>query len=65
MRMSRVVSFSAALGLAFAASLSATTYTVTTTADTGVGSLRQAITDANNAAGPHTIAFNITGSGTH
>jgi hypothetical protein len=38
----------------------AATFTVTNTADTGAGSLRQAITDANTAgAGPHTIAFNI------
>jgi len=35
------------------------TFTVTTTADDGVGSLRQAITDANNTAGPDTIDFNI------
>ena len=38
----------------------AATFTVTNVADTGAGSLRQAITDANAAgAGPHTIAFNI------
>ncbi|RYY17431.1 MAG: hypothetical protein EOO36_09730, partial [Cytophagaceae bacterium] len=38
----------------------ATTFTVTNVSDTGTGSLRQAITDANAAgAGPHTIAFNI------
>jgi hypothetical protein len=65
MRPSRVVHLVLGLGLAFAASLSAATYTVTTTADTGAGSLRQAVTDANGAAGPHTVAFNITGSGTH
>ena len=35
------------------------TFTVTTTADDGAGSLRQAITDANNTAGPNTIEFNI------
>jgi hypothetical protein len=38
------------------------TYVVTTTADSGAGSLRQAITDANNNAGADTISFNI-GSG--
>ena len=43
----------------------ATTYTVTTTADSGAGSLRQAITDANANPGRDTIAFNITGSGVH
>jgi parallel beta-helix repeat protein len=41
----------------------ADTYAVTTTADTGVGSLRQAITDANGHPGLDTIAFNISGSG--
>ena len=37
----------------------AATYTVTTNADSGAGSLRQAITDANAGPGPlvHTIAF--------
>ena len=41
------------------------TYTVTTNADSGAGSLRQAILDANANAGADTIAFNITGSGVH
>ena len=41
----------------------ANTYTVTTTADSGAGSLRQAIMDANANPGADTIAFNITGSG--
>ena len=36
------------------------TYTVTTTADTGAGSLRQAITNANSSfSGGHTICFDI------
>ncbi len=39
------------------------TYTVTTTADSGAGSLRQAITDANNNAGADTIVFAIPGAG--
>ena len=43
----------------------ANTYTVTSTADAGAGSLRQAILDANGNAGADTIAFNITGSGVH
>src|SRR5262249_10336367 len=51
---------------ALAPILTATTYTVTTTADSGAGSLRQAITDANGTPGvADTIEFNITGSGVH
>ncbi|HEX6586971.1 MAG TPA: CSLREA domain-containing protein, partial [Solirubrobacterales bacterium] len=38
------------------------TFTVTTTADTGAGSLRQAILDANSNSGADTINFNISGS---
>jgi len=45
--------------------VSGATFTVTTTADSGPGSLRQAILDANAAAGPHTIAFAIPGAGLH
>ncbi|PAY19121.1 hypothetical protein CKO51_12185, partial [Rhodopirellula sp. SM50] len=41
------------------------TYTVTNTNDSGAGSLRQAISDANANAGLDTIDFNITGTGTH
>ncbi len=56
----------AALGLALAASpLLAATFTVTNTADSGAGSLRQAILDANANPGADTIAFNVTGSGVH
>src|SRR5512141_118084 len=51
------------LGLALACPLSAATLTVTNTNDSGPGSLRQAITDAN-AAPASTIAFAI-GSGLH
>jgi len=43
----------------------AATFTVTTVADSGAGSLRQAITDANAAGGADTIEFNIVGSGVH
>ena len=50
---------------AAAALVSATTYTVTSTADSGAGSLRQAILDANASPGADTIAFNIIGSGVH
>lgn len=39
------------------------TFVVMTTADSGPGSLRQAILDANASGGTDTIAFNIPGSG--
>jgi parallel beta-helix repeat protein len=40
-------------------------FTVTNTDDSGAGSLRQAILDANANAGTDTIAFNIPGAGVH
>jgi hypothetical protein len=40
------------------------TYTVTNTNDSGAGSLRQAIIDANANAGADIIVFNIAGGGT-
>ena len=49
--------------LLVASSLSASTFTVTNTSDSGAGSLRQAILDANAAAGLDTIAFNVSGAG--
>ena len=42
-----------------------TVYTVTNTNDSGAGSLRQAIIDANANAGADTIVFNIAGTGIH
>lgn len=39
----------------------AATFTVTSVADSGTGTLRDAITQANATTGPHTIAFSITG----
>ena len=42
-----------------------TVFTVTNTDDSGAGSLRQAILDANAAAGTDTINFNIPGTGPH
>ena len=42
-----------------------TTFTVTNTNDSGAGSLRQAILDANTHAGLDKITFNIAGSGVH
>ena len=51
-----------ALCLLFAAGASAATFTVTNTNDSGPGTLRQAILDANASGGASTIAFSI-GSG--
>jgi len=53
----------ALLGLSLTWSAGAATFTVTNTSDSGAGSLRQAITDANAAAGLDTVAFNVTGAG--
>ena len=59
-------SLAAVLSVSVSASASAATFTVVNTNDSGAGSLRQAITDANaGGAGPHTIAFNVPGSGVH
>ncbi len=49
--------------LAWTGALFAETYTVTTTADTGNGTLRQAILQANSHAGPDTIGFDIPETG--
>jgi hypothetical protein len=49
--------------LAWSAGVSAATFTVTTTADTGSGSLRQAILGANSRSGPDTIGFDIPETG--
>src|SRR5215471_10788068 len=48
-----------------ASRLLADTFTVTNTNDSGPGSLRQAILDANANPGTDTIAFNIPGTGVH
>jgi IPT/TIG domain/Periplasmic copper-binding protein (NosD)/S-layer homology domain len=48
---------------ALPAALFAATFTVTNADDTGAGSLRQAILDANANAGPDDIVFAIPGSG--
>ncbi|MGO4535757.1 right-handed parallel beta-helix repeat-containing protein [Leifsonia sp. 2MCAF36] len=60
-----LVASALALGLALvpAAPSLAATFTVTNTADSGAGSLRQAITDATSTAGTHTITFAIPGTG--
>lgn len=51
----------AGLLLALAARPAAAAFVVTTTADSGAGSLRDAITSANGAAGADEITFNLTG----
>jgi len=43
----------------------ATVFTVANTNDSGAGSLRQAILDANAAPGADTIAFALSGPGVH
>ena len=45
------------LGVAFSPALDAATFTVTNLNDAGAGSLRQAIVDANGAAGADIVAF--------
>ena len=47
--------------LAVAKPAAASTYTVTNTANSGAGSLRQAILDANGHSGADDIVFNISG----
>ena len=49
--------------LLLCATLDAATFTVTTTADSGAGSLRQAILEANANPGADEIGFSIPGSG--
>lgn len=59
-----VVLAAAALG-ALAAPVGAAVFSVQNTGDSGAGSLRQAIIDANAAGGVNTIDFSIPGSGPH
>src|SRR4051794_4003886 len=51
--------------LLLATSASAATFVVSSVADSGAGTLRQAIIDANTAAGTDTITFAIAGAGLH
>ncbi len=51
--------------LSLASMTHSATFTVTSTADTGPGTLRQAIADANAAAGSDEIVFAIPGTGPH
>ena len=63
--LSRVLPGSALVSLvvSLAAHSGAATFTVTTTANSGAGSLRQAILDAGATAGSDLIVFNLPGSG--
>jgi hypothetical protein len=61
--MQRIIPTLALLALGVCAE--AATFTVTNTNDSGPGSLRQAILDANALAGADTIAFAIPGAGPH
>ncbi|MGH8883073.1 MAG: hypothetical protein ACRD0P_37985, partial [Stackebrandtia sp.] len=54
-----------AASFAQAPSARAATFTVTNLNDSGTGSFRQAILDANASAGADTIAFDIPGTGPH
>jgi hypothetical protein len=51
--------------LLFTGMAQANNFIVTTTTDSGLGSLRQAILDANANPGPDTIVFAIPGAGVH
>ena len=51
--------------LAFPDAVHAASFTVTNISDSGPGSLRQAIVDANTNPGTDTITFNIPGTGPH
>jgi len=65
-RLRTLAAASIFVGLALAgASARAAIFTVTTTADSGPGSLRQAILDANTSPGSDGISFAIPGSGVH
>ncbi len=59
----RIGAFVLLLAVGASRALVGATLTVTTTSDSGAGSLRQAILDANSGAGSDTIEFNIPGSG--
>jgi hypothetical protein len=55
----------ASLMLAAGEARASTTFTVKNTNDSGAGSLRQAILDANATAGADVINFNVPGTGVH
>ena len=57
--------FAVTLGWLLSIPVAAATFTVTNTNDSGAGSLRQAILDANATPGGDSIEFDIPGSGVH
>jgi hypothetical protein len=64
--MTRRVSAALAVVLGLGSGMAqALTFTVTSTGDSGVGTLRNAINSANTTPGADTIAFNISGAGVH
>jgi hypothetical protein len=65
MSRSLVRGFSLFVFSLLATAASAATFTVTNTNDSGAGSFRQALLDANAAPGFDTIVFNIPGAGVH
>ena len=65
MRARFMLRLAALLCAAAATPLGGLTFTVTNIDDSGAGSLRQAILDANGSPGFDVIAFNIPGSGVH
>ncbi len=65
MNMRRLLPAAVVCLLVLPGTAAAALFTVINTNDSGPGSLRQAILDANATAGADTIAFNIPGSGVH
>ncbi len=63
--MKRSITLITLMTSVFYAQASAATFTVINTNDSGAGSLRTAINNANAAAGTDTINFNIAGAGVH
>jgi S-layer homology domain len=61
--MRRVLALVFGVSAGLAATASAATFTVTNTNDSGAGSLRDAMTQANGTPGADTIAFNVSGAG--
>src|ERR1043166_8289607 len=57
--------FAATLAALTTTSADAATFTVTNSNDSGTGSLRQAILDANNNSGMDSIVFDISGTNVH
>ncbi|MEJ5238198.1 MAG: hypothetical protein WHT82_07550, partial [Limisphaera sp.] len=62
-RLLRGIVAACVTGCLIPATLSAAVFTVTTTADSGPGSLRQAILDAEATPGPDTVRFQLAGAG--